>query len=89
MRPLCVENGNLPENVVDTHPRACTNDAYFWSSHYWKERRGRGERRGVLISCIAVELTPQALLVSLQCWDRGRRVFTDQADIACTKLEAP
>ena len=27
--------------------------------------------------------------LSLQCWDGARRDFTDQADIACTKREAP
>ena len=25
----------------------------------------------------------------LKYWDRARRVFTDQADIACTKRETP
>ena len=28
-------------------------------------------------------------LASLQCRDRARGVLTDQADIACTKREAP
>ena len=28
-------------------------------------------------------------LASLQYWDGARRVFTEQADVACTKREAP
>ena len=37
---------------------------------------------GVLISCVAVVLRPWTL-VSLQCRDGAREVFTDQVDIAC------
>ena len=37
---------------------------------------------------MAVVLRPQTL-PSLLCRDGARRVFTDQANIACTKREAP
>ena len=40
------------------------------------------------ISCMAVVVWPQTL-ASLQCRDGACRVFADQADIACTKREAP
>ena len=43
---------------------------------------------GVLISCIAVVLRPLTL-ATLQCRDEARQVFTDQANRACTKHEAP
>ena len=42
-----------------------------------------GEQGGVLISCIAVTLA------SLRCEDGASGVFTDQADIAFAKREAP
>ena len=38
----------------------------------------------VPIYCIAVVITPSTL-ASLQCRDGARPVFTEQADIACTK----
>ena len=47
--------------------------------------RGRG---GVLNLCMAVVLRPLTL-AHLQCRDGPRWIFTDQADIACTKREAP
>ena len=37
---------------------------------------------------MAVVVSPYTL-ASLQCRDGARRVFTGQADIACTKREAP
>ena len=51
-----------------------------------RKREGGGTGVGVLISCIAVVLRPLTL-ASLHCQDGERRVFTDQADIACTKRE--
>ena len=41
------------------------------------------------LSCMTVVVWPYTL-ASLKCRDRARRqIFTDQADIADTKLEAP
>ena len=64
-----------------------------------EEGRSEGERRGgvvgrggiagragggVLNLCMAVVVWPQTL-ASLLCRDGARRVFTNQADIGCTK----
>ena len=45
------------------------------------EKRGRGS---VLPSCMVVVVCPKTL-APLQCRDGGCRVFTDHADIVCTK----
>ena len=44
-------------------------------------------RSGVLIVMHGVVVRPQTL-ASLQCRDGARRVFIDQAEIACTKRES-
>ena len=52
--------------------------------------RGRGRSWGR--GCIHVMHDRSRMttgIVSLQCRDGVRRGFTDQADIACTKLETP
>ena len=51
---------------------------------------GGGE--GVFMSCMAIgvmTIDPRIPKMPAKCRDRVRRVFTDQADIACTKREAP
>ena len=49
---------------------------------------GKEGRGGVFASCMVVVEWPKTL-ASLQCRDNAGRVFTDQADIACNKREAP
>ena len=49
-----------------------------------RERRGRGG--GALIIMHRRSRMTVENLARLQCWDGARRVFTDQADIACPKL---
>ena len=57
---------------------------------YSRKRDGRnGGGGGVLISCIAIAITIKPSLASPQCRDGARRVFTDTADIACIKRNAP
>ena len=56
---------------------------YYQASHV-----AVGGGGGVLISCMAVVLR-WLTLVSLQCRDGACRASIDQADIACTKREAP